>query len=116
MYREEMKMFFKSHGLTRSCHLPVNLEDLTRMSDPMCDLEHLNSLTELRSYLGLWNVFRCSEPKLGCVAALLNKMLRKSRLQAFDRLAVDEITALVTLKLEINGIPWIGLFTFVRWV
>lgn len=89
------KLYFFTISIDFLGHLicPGCLRMLTRTIAAVCGLEHPINRTELRSILGLFNVFQHFVSTFACVAAQLNKKLQKGQLQIFDGFSDREITA-----------------------
>lgn len=79
----------------------VRLKVSTNTIDPIGELQSSTEVTELQSFLRLWNVFCRFLPSFACNPTTLSKQLRKVQLQTFDRLADDKITAFGTLRAQL---------------
>lgn len=70
----------------------------TRTIDAVRKLEHPANLTEIRSILGLCNIFWRFVPKLARVSSRINKQVQKGQPLTFDGFPGEEIIASETLK------------------
>lgn len=98
------------NGINYLCHviLPGGLEVSTPTIDTIRRHEYLTTMTELRSLLGLVNVFRHFVQNFHLFAGPLNRKLRKGQPQTFDGLSNNEITSSDTLKAKLmNPLDWL---------
>lgn len=81
------------------------IEIRTATTDAFGQLKNPTTQTEIRSFLGLCNIFRRFVPYLSKVAAPLNKKLCKDQLKSFPSLAVEEKQAVECLKDLLSNPP-----------
>lgn len=105
-WMKEMQNVYESNRLSRSCLSPWRPRSIDMDNWIHSGLEYPNTKTGIRSVLGLCNIFRRFVPNLYCVAARLNKQVRKSQRQTFDGLADEETTALKKLKPKLVEPPF----------
>ena len=67
------------------------------------------NVTELRSFLGLCNVYRWFVENFGRIASPLNKKLRKVEDPEFETLNEEEIASFEKLKEELASPPVLAL-------
>lgn len=73
------------------------------------ELKHPTAQTELRSFLGVWKVFRRFGPNFSRVGVLLNKKLRKDQSTSFVSLTRAEKDAIESLKTLLMNPPILAL-------
>lgn len=77
---------------------PGKLEIASHIADAIHDLKTPQTLTDLRSFLGICNVFRRFVPNFPIIAAPLSKKLMKNQPANLWELVAEELDALAILK------------------
>lgn len=77
---------------------PGRLELASPTTDVIRDLKTPRIVTELKSGLGLFNVYRRFISKFARIAALLNTKLKRGELKQLHHLSTEETDALATLQ------------------
>lgn len=70
----------------------------TKATDEISGLQHITKVTELKSFLGLCNVFRRFVPNFARVAALLRRRMEKNKSYHFGRLNETAVETMETVK------------------
>lgn len=86
-----------------------SLEVASQATDAIQKLKVPKMVTELRSFLGICNVFRRFASNLARISAPLNLKLRKGLAVKLDSLKKEEINALRTLQEELVTPPVLAL-------
>lgn len=89
--------------------MPAKLEEGNHTFDANKKLQVLISVTELRSFLGLFNVFLQFVPKLAIIASALQKLLCKKQATKLKPLNHKELQALKPLKEKHISLPVLAL-------
>lgn len=77
---------------------PGLLEFMEQKSDEIPELKDPTKFTELKSFLGFWNVFRSFVPKISRILAQLNANLQKDQLRCIAPLRDKEKAKITELK------------------
>ena len=105
------KCFFFTDKIDYLGHVirPGKLQIAEHTTDAIRQLQAPTNLTELRSFLGLCNVFRRFVPNFARIAAPLNRKLRKGEPTVFGPLNEEEMGALEELKKRLIEPPILTL-------
>lgn len=92
---------------------PGRLEHVSRTTDAICGHKTPTSITEMRSFSGLCNVFRQFVHNSALILATLNQHLKKDQPDTFLRLKSDELDAMKSLKAAlvtslVQAVPFFG--------
>lgn len=98
------KVEYLGHTIT-----PGKLAIHNRACDAVEQFKPLRTTTDIRSFLGLCNVFRRFVPNFSRVAAPLNKKLKKGQPSTFDELTQEEHGAYQPLKQALSTPPVLAL-------
>lgn len=88
---------------------PRRLDISSHTTDAIRGLKALTSLTELRSFLGLCNVFRRFVPNFARLAAPLHQRLKKDQPATFGSLNEEELNSMNSLKNALISPPVLAL-------
>ena len=105
------KCFFFTDNIDYLGHVirPGTLEIAPKATEAIKNLKPPKNVTELRSFLGLCNVFRRFVPNFSRIAAPLNKKLKKGEPQHFDHLTDEELSAMKDLQDKLITPPVLAL-------
>ncbi len=77
---------------------PGKLSLATKNTQALREAKHPHTQTELRSFLGLCNVYRRFVPRIATIAAPLNKLLKKGEPASIDCLSPEQADAFDKLR------------------
>jgi hypothetical protein len=84
---------------------PGQLSVAEKTTAALKDTKHPTTQTELRSFLGLCNVYRCFFKGFSKIAAPLNVLLRKGETPQLGPLSPEQVIAFDTLRASLLNPP-----------